>query len=89
MRQCLIEFYSVAWSWIKPDRNRAINFIKGLHYIEMKYKEVYNNDFGFGSPYPTSKFIDKLKATDEELAQELTKWVANKGGNYYIGRNDE
>ena len=60
-------------------------FIKGLHLIEEKYKTVSTN-FGFGSPGPTFKVISKLKLKDPVLAESLTEWVLENGGNYYIKR---
>lgn len=59
-------------------------FIKGLHRIEMKYKEVSGSQFGFGSPSPTFKVISKLGKSNKPLADCLVEWVAANGGNYYI-----
>ncbi len=62
-------------------------FIKGLHFIEMKYKELNSqsrDDYGFGSPSPTAKVIDALEKRDPKLAKKLRNWVYETGGNYYI-----
>ena len=61
-------------------------FIKGLHLIEMAYKEACGHDFGFGSPSPTAKVIDALEKNDKSLAMTLRNWVLERGGNYYINR---
>jgi hypothetical protein len=58
--------------------------IKGLHLIELKYRNLTGNDFGFGSPSPTSKVIEALRQINPEEAQKLTEWVSFNGGNYYI-----
>lgn len=63
-------------------------FIKGLHVVETLYKNKTQNDFGFGSPSPTHKVIQQLRTTHLDLANELTDWIAEGGGNYYIkGKN--
>ncbi|MCP5188762.1 MAG: hypothetical protein H6988_00020 [Pseudomonadales bacterium] len=59
-------------------------FIKGLHRIELAYRQASGNDFGFGSPSPTSKVIDALAKHDSAKARELRLWVQEHGGNYYI-----
>lgn len=59
-------------------------FIKGLHRIELAYRKASGNDFGFGSPSPTSKVIDALAKHDSAKARELRLWVQEHGGNYYI-----
>ena len=58
--------------------------MKGLHYIELKFREINNNDFGFGSPSPTFKIIQALEKIDKEKATQLKDWVAENGGSYYI-----
>ncbi len=67
--------------------NEVEYFIKGLHFIEMKYKELNHqsrSDYGFGSPSPTAKVIDALEKRNPELAKKLRNWVYETGGNYYI-----
>jgi hypothetical protein len=59
-------------------------FVKGLHVLEIMYRNKTQNDCGFGSPSPTHKISQKLKEKNEPLAIELTNWIANSGGNYYI-----
>ena len=61
-----------------------VNFVKGLHHIELKYRKVIKNDFGFGSPSSTAKVINALETDNFKLAQELRKWISANGGNYYI-----
>ena len=76
-------------SWANSSRyinNQVEYFVKGLHCIEMKYKEVRKSDFGFGSPSPTSKVLSQLSGKNKKLADELTSWVTERGGNYYINR---
>ena len=60
------------------------NLVKGLHHIEMNYKELTNNDFGLGSPFPSFKIILALHKQKADLAKDLFEWVDNHGGNYYI-----
>lgn len=62
--------------------------VKGLHIVETLYKNKTQNDFGFGSPSPTHKIIQQLSTQNQNLANELTNWIAKDGGNYYIkGKN--
>ena len=35
------------------------HFIKGLHIIELKYRETTKNNFGFGSPSSTNRILNK------------------------------
>lgn len=58
--------------------------VKGLHIIEILYRNKTKYDFGFGSPSPTYKILQKLKETNEKLANELSNWISDSGGNYYI-----
>lgn len=60
------------------------DFVRGLHFIELKYREITNNNFGFGSPSPTEKIIRAVEKTDKEKAKEMREWIAQNGGNYYI-----
>lgn len=60
------------------------DFVKGLHVIEMLYKEKTKNKFGFGSPSPTYKIIQQISKLDISHADILKKWIADNGGNYYI-----
>jgi hypothetical protein len=62
----------------------VINLVKGLHKIELEYRRISNNDFGFGSPSPTHKIIIGLRSQDIQLADELHNWINSNGGNYYI-----
>lgn len=55
----------------------------------MKYGQISDQDFGFGSPSPTYKLIKTLEDSDKDLAIELNQWVANNGGNYYIPQNEK
>lgn len=72
------------------------SFIKGLHYVELKYASVYHPHihdqfFGFGSPSPTWKLINALEAKSSPMAGRLKNWISENGGNYYIEplRNDD
>jgi len=60
------------------------SFVKGLHIVETLYKNKTQNNFGFGSPSPTHKIIQQIRTQNENLAFELTKWISESGGNYYI-----
>lgn len=57
--------------------------IKGLHFIELKYRQQTKNDFGFGSPSQTSNLITTLNKRNENKAIEITNWIIENGGNYY------
>lgn len=63
-------------------------FVKGIHIVETLYKNKTQNNFGFGSPSPTHKIIQQIRTQNEHLAIELTKWIAESGGNYYIKGKD-
>lgn len=82
--------FTIGWA----NASKYIDFdveylVKGLHIVEVLYRNKTENDFGFGSPSPTYKVIQKLLETNESLANELTTWVANSGGNYYIEINPQ
>ena len=77
--------FTIGWANARKFIDSEIEyFIKGLHYIELKYREKQNNDFGFGSPSPTFMVISKLKETDNGLSLTLSEWVKANGGNYYL-----
>jgi hypothetical protein len=59
-------------------------FIKGLHIVELKYSELSENEFGFGSPSSTFRILKILKKEEFDLAQELIDWIKKNGGNYYV-----
>jgi len=79
--------FTISWTNAKaiPSKD-MVNFVKGLHQIELKYRKVIKNDFGFGSPSSTAKVINALETDNFVLAQELRKWISANGGNYYIRR---
>jgi hypothetical protein len=64
------------------------SFVKGIHVVETLYKNKTQNNFGFGSPSPTHKIIQQIRTQNENLAFELTKWISESGGNYYIKGKD-
>lgn len=77
--------FTISWANCKHYLNKDVeNFVRGLHLIELKYRSMCNHDFGFGSPSPTYKVISGLAKRDNELANFLTEWIAENGGNYYI-----
>ncbi len=63
---------------------RLPSLIKGCHLIELKYREVTGNDFGFGSTSRTSILIKELGKHDNTEAVKLGKWIASTGGDYYF-----
>lgn len=77
--------FTISWANAKaiPAKD-IVNFVKGLHQIELKYRKVIKNDFGFGSPSSTAKVINALETDNFKLAQELRAWISTNGGNYYI-----
>jgi hypothetical protein len=62
-------------------------FIKGLHLVELKYIEVTENEFGFGSPSSSFRILKILEKKEFDLAQELIEWIKKNGGNYHIKAN--
>lgn len=60
------------------------DFIKGLHLTEVKYREVTENKFGFGSPSSTFRILQKFEKHEYQKSQIIKKWVKDNGGNYYI-----
>jgi len=66
--------------------NEIEYFVKGLHYVELKYREMTNCDFGFGSPSRTYPIIRSLEKIDrfKELGGYLKEWIRENGGNYHI-----
>jgi hypothetical protein len=82
------EIFEIGWCDAKDYLNSNPEaFIKGLHLIELEYRKQKNSDFGFGSPSPTFKLIKALIEINSELAHELTNWISDNGGNYYIGKS--
>jgi hypothetical protein len=77
-------FTANGWERLSHNNFQIENFVKGLHYVELKYREMTNDDFGFGSPSRTHQIISRLEKTHPELALTLSKWIADNGGNYYI-----
>jgi hypothetical protein len=63
-------------------------FIKGLHVIELTYRNKMQSEFGFGSPSRTYKFIQRLAKSNTVQAENLEKWIADNGGNYYIKKSN-
>jgi hypothetical protein len=62
-------------------------FIKGLHLVELKYIEVTENEFGFGSPSSSFRILKILEKKEFDLAQELIEWIKKNGGNYHVKAN--
>jgi len=65
------------------------DFIKGLHLIEIKYRDITKNKFGFGSPTPTFRILANLRKKDLDLSQKISLWIKDNGGNYYIKITEE
>lgn len=77
--------FTIGWANASKYIDSDVEYlVKGLHIIEILYRNKIQHDFGFGSPSPTYKILQKLRETNESLAVELTNWIANFGGNYYI-----
>ena len=77
--------FRISWANAKNYIDDEVeDFVKGLHYTELKFREINNNDFVFGSPSPTYKVIQALEKRDKEKATQLKDWVSENGGNYYI-----
>ncbi len=62
-------------------------FIRGLHIAELKYIEVSENEFGFGSPSSSFRILKILEKEEFDLAQELIEWIKKNGGNYHVKAN--
>ena len=68
-----------------PFKTEEFEFlIKGLHYIELKFRALEEREFGFGSPSQTTNLIQRLKKRDLERGEYLEEWISTHGGNYYI-----
>lgn len=81
--------FTIGWANASKYIDSDVEYlIKGLHIVEILYRNKMQHDFGFGSPSPTYKILKKLKEKNEDLAEKLTKWIANSGGNYYIKKLD-
>lgn len=79
-------------SWANASRyvdDEVEFFVKGLHFIEEKYKTKIGSDFGFGSPSPTAKVIQSYSKQNPEKAKELERWVAMNGGDFHIPKIDK
>lgn len=81
--------FTIGWANASKYIDSDVEYlVKGLHIIEILYRNKIQHDFGFGSPSPTYKILQKLRETNESLAVELTNWIANFGGNYYIKKTN-
>ena len=79
--------FSVSWLELVKELKSPHDFehfIKGLHIIELKYRETTNNNFGFGSPSSTFRILTNFEKKEYELSQKLKEWIKDNGGNYYI-----
>lgn len=77
--------FTISWAnAIRYIDSDVDDFVKGLHVIEMLYKDKTKNEFGFGSLSPTYKIIQEIFKSDISHAEVLKKWIADNGGNYYI-----
>jgi hypothetical protein len=66
--------FSIGWANANNYVDQELEiFVKGLHFIEEKYKSHAKNDFGFGSPSPTYKLIEAFAKIDYNKAIELEK----------------
>ena len=83
------ELFKISWTNAERylDKN-FFDFVKGLHVVELKYREMTDNDLGFGSPSSTEKVIQAIEKKDKEQANILRNWIADNGGNYYIKINN-
>ena len=66
--------------------NEIEYFVKGLHQLELEYRKLMNDEFGFGSPSRTYSIIRSLEKIDrfKELGGYLKEWIRDNGGNYHI-----
>ncbi len=80
--------YGLDWEMVRGHLGRdVVPFIKGLHLIEEAYKKETGNSFGFGSPCPAQRMLDHMRYQAQQVnkdADDLTEWIRNNGGNYYI-----
>jgi hypothetical protein len=63
------------------------DIIKGLHLIELKYRDITKEKFGFGSPTPTYRLLKNLEKKEFDISQKIKRWIEDNGGNYYIKEN--
>jgi len=61
-----------------------IDYIKGLHIIEITFRKFKGDEFGFGSPSITHELLNKLNL-DNHI--KLYDWIAFNGGNFFIPPN--
>lgn len=81
--------FTIGWAnALKYIDSEVEYLVKGLHIVEILYRNKMQHDFGFGSPSPTHKILQQLKDKNESLAYELINWIANSGGNYYIKKTN-
>jgi hypothetical protein len=79
--------FSVSWLELVKELKSPHDFehfIKGLHIVELKYREVTKNNFGFGSPSSTNRILDKFEKKEYDSSQKIKEWIRDNGGNYYI-----
>ena len=81
--------FTISWAnSIKYIDNEVEFTVKGLHLLEILYRNKMQNEFGFGSPSPSYKIIKELSNKNNELAESLIDWIASNGGNYYIRKKE-
>jgi hypothetical protein len=82
--------FTIGWANAKKYIDSDIEFfLKGIHIVEALYKNKTNNNFGFGSLSPTYKIIQQISIQNKNLANELTNWISESGGHYYIASKGE
>lgn len=80
--------FTISWANASKYIDDDVEYlVKGLHIVEILYRNKTQHDFGFGSPSPTHKIIEQLMTKNEELAISLREWIAGNGGNYYIKKS--
>jgi hypothetical protein len=82
--------FRVKWEELIPELKSIKEiefFVKGLHIVELKYTEVTENEFGFGSPSSSFRILKILEKEEFDSAQELIEWIKKNGGNYYVKEN--
>ena len=81
--------FTIGWANSKKYIDSDVeNFVKGLHIVETLFKHKTQSNCGFGSPSPTQKIIQKIRTQNENFADELSNWISENGGNYYIKGQD-
>jgi hypothetical protein len=79
--------FELTWAHLlRLENAEIVDVIRGVHLIELAYRESTRNDFGFGSTNPSFALLTEFVEVDEVSARALWEWIKLTGGNYFIPR---